>query len=62
MNKQDNYNLWAFRWKDDVVAIDSIKWTRHEVIVWAEKFFDKPWRQIKKYGHSAVKVELKVKP
>jgi len=57
------YNLWAFKYHDGEIPVSSIKWTRSEVIVWAENFFERPWRQIKKYGNSAVKVELKeVKP
>ncbi|SEG62600.1 hypothetical protein [Sphingobacterium lactis] len=53
--------LWAFKWHDGAIVIDSIRWTRHEVIVWAEKLFLIPWKEIKKHGNTAVKVELKQK-
>lgn len=55
--------LWAFKWKYGGINIASIKLTKREVVLWAENLFDVKWKDIKKHGHSVVKVELKeVKP
>ncbi|WP_312139481.1 hypothetical protein [Sphingobacterium sp.] len=59
MKRNEAYKLWAFKYHDGVIPVSSIKWKRNEVIVWAENFFEVQWRQIKRSGNSAVKVELK---
>lgn len=58
-SRSNNHKLWAFKYQDGTIPIGSIKWTKREVIAWSEELFERPWKQIKKYGNKAVKVELK---
>lgn len=61
--KAKTTTAWVFKWYDGAIAIKSINYTRSEVIVWAEAFFDMPWRKIKYRGNSAIKIKIKeVKP
>ncbi len=58
-SRSNNHKLWAYKHHDGLIDIESIRWSKSEVVIWAENNFGKPWRQIRYYGNKAVKVELK---
>lgn len=50
--------LWALKYRDGTLCVTNLHWTRRECIKDSESNFQTTWKELKKYGHQAVKVEV----
>jgi len=51
--------MWCMKYNDGALGTWSIRWTRRGVVSCVERNFTIPWKEIKKFGHTIVKVEVK---
>lgn len=50
---------FVFKYSDGVIVVSSAHFNKRDCIKWAEEGFRSDWKNIRKYGHRIVKVELK---
>ena len=50
---------FVFKYSDGVIVVNSAHSNKRDCIKWAEEAFGSDWKNIRKYGHRIVKVELK---
>ena len=59
MESNNSFTAWAFQFADGTI-VQQIFQTRRELInFWTEGKIS--WKEVRKYGHRAVKVEVKIK-
>ncbi|WP_433863195.1 hypothetical protein [Sphingobacterium thalpophilum] len=51
--------MWCFKFRNGSLMTPNLRYTRKEAISLVEEIFETTWKEVKKHGHSVVKVEVK---